>query len=123
MKDEKNDNFVEKLKKMIDSAIIPDVLSDYPPNAVPLGTFARCIRNNRLGLVMDAFYGDVDEVGEKIIVYTVLLLPKSSPYASKSLKNDKYYLINEYEYDIIAYLMIKPVDIKEISKNFVGDFL
>ena len=73
--------------------------------------------------MVDAFYGDVDQVGEKIIVYTVLLLPQTSPYTTKSLKNDQYYLINEYEYDIVAYLMINPVDIKELSKNFAGDFL
>jgi hypothetical protein len=123
MKDEKNEDFVEKLKKLFDSVVPSPSGPDYPPNAVPLGTFARCIRNNRLGVVVDAFYGDVDQVGEKIIVYTVLLLPQTSPYTTKSLKNDKYYLINEYEYDIVAYLMINPVDIKELSKNFAGDFL
>ncbi len=123
MEDEKNEYFVEKLKKVFDSVVPAPSGPDYPSNAVRLGTFVRCIRNNRLGLVVDAFYGDVDQVGEKIIVYTVLLLPQASLYATKSLKNDKYYLINEYEYDIVAYLMINPVDIKELSKNFVGDFL
>jgi hypothetical protein len=53
----------------------------------------------------------------------VLLLPETSSFAVNSLKNDKYYLINEYEYDIVAYLMIPPADMKEISKNFMGDFL
>ena len=123
MKDEKNEDFVEKLKKLFDSVVPSPSGPDYPSSAVPLGTFVRCNRNNRLGVVVDAFYGDVDQVGEKIIVYTVLLLPQTSPYTTKSLKNDQYYLINEYEYDIVAYLMINPVDIKELSKNFAGDFL
>ena len=123
MKDQKSEDFIEKMKKIFDSVISPHLEGEHPSNAVPLGTFVRCLRNDRLGIVVDAFYGDVDRVGEKIIIYTVLLLPKSSPYSSKSLKNDKYYLINEYEYDIIAYLMIAPVDVKEITKNFVGDFL
>jgi hypothetical protein len=123
MKDEKNEDLVEKLKKLFDSVIPTSLAPDYPPNAVPLGTFVRCIRNNRLGVIENAFYGEVDQVGEKIIVYTVLLLPETRSFGQQSLQNDKYYLINEYEYDVISYLMMPPVDIKELTKSFVGDFL
>jgi len=123
MEDEKNEDLVEKLKRLFDSVMPTPLAPDYPPNAVPLGTFARCVRNNRLGVIADAFYGDIDQVGEKIIVYTVLLLPEIRSFGQESSPTDKYYLINEYEYDVISYLMMPPVDIKELSKSFVGDFL
>ena len=123
MTKEKNEDLIQKIKNLFDSVVPSEISLGYPENAVPKGTFVRCLHNNRLGVVVDGFYGDVDQVGEKIIIYTVLLLPETSSFAVNSLKNDNYYLINEYEYDIVAYLMIPPVDMKEISKNFMGDFL
>ena len=82
--------------------------SDYPAEALPEGTFVRVNRLNMLGIITDAFYGEVDKDGKKIIIYTLLLFPK------------KFYMINEYEYDITGFLMMNPVDINKVLPQIEG---
>jgi hypothetical protein len=80
-----------------------------------LGTFVRSKRFDRLGILVDAFYGDYDADNKKIIIYTILMLPKKDGLNFGTNKKQKYYLTNEYEYDIIGYLMINPIDVKKLS--------
>jgi len=98
--------------------------SDNPENALPLGTLIRSKRFDRLGAVTDSFYGDKDLDGTKIIIYTVLLFPlsgltRNTPEASR----EDYYVSNEYEYDIIAYLMMEPINLNKLVKTLGGGFL
>ena len=95
-------------------------LDEYPKEAVALGTFVRANRFNRLGVVTDAFYGDQDEDGTELIIYTVLMFPVADLISKQNSSSDKYYVSNEYEYEITAYLMIGPVDIKKLNKSLNG---
>jgi hypothetical protein len=116
MNDKKDEDLVEKLKELFNSVLPPSADSEYPIDALPSGTFARCVRNNKLGIITDAFYGDLDEDNVKIIIYTLLLFPGSNSFHPRSPNDDQYFLVNEYEYDIIGYLMIPPADIKNMHK-------
>lgn len=118
-----NEDLIEKLKDIF-SSIIPTTASiDYPKDALPLGTYVRSHRYKRLGFIVDAYYGDVDKVGKKILIYTVLLMPPIGVGSISSKDSGRYYLSNEYEYEITAYLMMKPIDIKSFTKELGGDFL
>jgi hypothetical protein len=101
-----------------------DHSDELPAESLPLGTLVRATRFNRLGAITDSFYGDKDVDGENIIVYTVLLFPpgRGSSHSSTSPPED-YYISNEYEYDIIAYLMVGPVNLKKLVKNLGGGLL
>ncbi len=112
------DEILQKLKEAFD-VILPQG-SDYPSEAMKLGTLVRSIRHDRLGIITDSFYGDVDSMGTKIIVYTVLLLPPPPGLVIPSSKKDQLYLTNEYEYELVGYLMMKPVDIKKLSQYMGG---
>jgi len=112
-------DLVERLKEAFDSLIPPDSFPEYPQEALEMGTIVRSITHNRLAVITDAFYGDVDETGKKIIIYTLFLFPKRTPLDNTSLEKDKYYLVNEYEYNIIAYLMMKPINMSKL-KSFLG---
>jgi|21_taG_2_1085346.scaffolds.fasta_scaffold00558_22 hypothetical protein len=116
---------IEDLPNIINSSIdevIPDVnMEKYPKEAVPPGTFARSVRLNRLGIVVDAFYGDVDTTNQKIIVYSMLLFPNTDSFSRYSPDDYQYYITNEYEYETIAYLMMKPVDIRTLKSFLVGE--
>ena len=81
------------------------------------------VSNGSVGIVTDAFYGDVDSDGKKIIIYTVLLFPERDPFGSVTNKSEKFYVSNEYEYDVIAYLMMPPVDLSEFTMTLGGNFL
>ena len=124
MSEEKFDknSFFEKLKGILDEAM-PSLSPNndkYPEEAMPAGTYVRCIKYDCLGIVIDAFYGDVDEVGTKIIIYTVLSIPTGGFFAGSHL-DDRHYLSNEYEYDIIGYLMVPPANLPDIKKTLSGD--
>ena len=114
-----NKNSKERVAKKNISSIVSDIKSDnYPEEAVPVGTYVRSTRLKRLGLVIDAFYGEDDLDGKRIVIYTVFLFP---PFNNQSLvmnNQDEYYVSNEYEYEIIAYLMMNPVDISNMSISY-----
>jgi hypothetical protein len=110
------ESILDKFKQAIDS-IIPnrdDIV--YPKEAIPIGTMARSIPENRLGVVTDAYYGDVDISGKKIIVYTIMLFPDKSKTMYKAYPSDSILVVNEYEYDVIAYLMVPPLNLVKLSK-------
>jgi hypothetical protein len=110
-------DLIQRLKEAFGS-VAPSKESPYPKEAVPLGTFARATRHDKLGVVTDAFYGEVDEDGQKIIVYTILLFPDSNPF--KANPSEQYYVSNEYEYEIIAYLMLPPVNLAALTAQVGG---
>jgi len=116
---------VEDLPNIINSSldeVIPDVdMEKYPNEAVAPGTFARSVRLNRLGIIVDAFYGDVDATNQKIIVYSILLFPNTDSFSRYSVDDYQYYITNEYEYETIAYLMMNPVDIGTLKSFLVGE--
>ena len=89
-------------------------MSDYPKEAMPIGTYVRSGRLDRLGFITDAFYGDVDKNNKKIIVYTILIVPKTDHMSRMLEQNEQWYLTNEYEYEVTGYLMMHPVDVSKI---------
>jgi hypothetical protein len=95
-------------------------MEKYPKEALKIGTFVRANRFNRLGVITDAFYGEKDEDDKEIVIYTVLMFPKQDPIPKQSSQSDQYYISNEYEYEVTAFLMMKPVDVKKLTKNING---
>jgi|TARA_B110000211_G_C13539676_1_gene318844 hypothetical protein len=93
----------------------------YPKNALKLGTFVRSLSHDRLGVVTDAFYGESDEVGEKIIVYTIILFPNTGSIANIYKKPENFFMSNEYEYDVIGYLMMRPVNLPKLMTGITGE--
>jgi hypothetical protein len=95
--------------------------TEYPLEALEIGTLVRSIKKDRLGMIADAYYGGRDEDNRKIIVYTILLIPDKTKFSyQREISEDRVYLINEYEYDIYAYLMVPPVDFMEINNSLGG---
>jgi len=123
MSDRNDDDLVQKLKEAFDSIGSNIPLGKYPEEAVKVGTFARAQRLDRLGIVTDAFYGDIDKDNNKIIIYTILLFPKLDRITRQPNHDEQYYLTNEYEYEVTAYLMIKPVDVRKLTKILSGGLL
>lgn len=120
MSDEENDDFgvIDRLEEALDSLISENTVSDgdiYPKEALPIGTIVRSNNHDRLGAVYDAFYGDIDKNSIKIIIYTILLFPEVS-IRYKKLDSNTYYLTNEYEYDIIAFLMMPRINMDKLSR-------
>jgi len=113
------EDIVEKLKQAFDSVLPAVSAANYPKEALPIGTFARSVRLGRLGVIVDAFYGELDEDNQKIIIYTLLLFPKIDIITKKPKANEQFYLTNEYEYETIGYIMINPIDVKKLS-NIMG---
>jgi hypothetical protein len=94
---------------------------DHPEQALPLGTLIRAKRFDRLGVITDSFYGDIDENKVATIIYTVFLFPPTSFAAALiSDEGDDYYISHESEYDIIAYLMMNPINLKKLVKTLGG---
>jgi hypothetical protein len=114
-----NDDLVERLKEVFSSLVPAGSFPEYPKEALEMGTLIRSTTYNRLGVVADAFYGDVDEVGTKIIIYTLFLLPKRKLISTISSDKDKYFLTNEYEYNVVAYIMMNPVPMSNL-KSLLG---
>ena len=117
------EDIINKLKDAFDSVLPSAGDAGYPKEALPIGTLVRSIRLDKLGTIVDAFYGELDEDNQKIIIYTILLFPKTNILAKKSKTSEQFYLTNEYEYEIIGYLMMKPIDIKKLSKIMGGGLL
>mgnify|MGYP003120812001 CR=1 len=117
-KDNKDSDLIRKLKDAFDS-LVPEKDTLYPKEALPLGTYVRAKRHDKLGVITDAFYGEVDEAGQKIIVYTILLFPNPHTYFGVSGK-DQYYVSNEYEYEVIGYLMIPPANLTALTSELGG---
>ena len=94
---------------------------DYPKEGLFIGTLVRSIKKDRLGIIADAFYGDLDKDNKKIIIYTILLIPDRRDFSySSDLENERLFMVNEYEYDIYAYLMIPPLDFQAINASLGG---
>ena len=89
---------------------------NYPKEALPVGTIVRSITHDRLGAISDAFYGDLDKDNKKIIIYTILLFPEAKQAYGK-LDSNRFYVSNEYEYDIVAFLMMPKIDMKELASS------
>lgn len=87
----------------------------YPVSAMPLGTYVRSQRLDRLGIIVDAFYDEEDLNNTKIIIYTILILPERQGIGSVGQDPSQYYVTNEYEYETIGYLMMNPVDVSKIN--------
>jgi len=103
------DRLADRLKKG-SSELAPDSAGgEYPKEALAVGTYARSTRFNQLGVIADAFYGELDASGQKIIIYSIILLP--------SAEAGKYFITNEYEYEIIAYLMMNPVNLDQFTAS------
>lgn len=111
------DDLLNQLKDIFSSAISVDDKGSRPKEAVPLGTFVRSNKSDSLGIVTDSFYGALDSNNKKIIIYTILLLP-SKKYGNKK---GKYFLMNDYEYNVTAYLMIQPVDLNKLPLDMSMD--
>jgi hypothetical protein len=126
MNRKRDDDLIQRLKEVFDAVLPPVPEGDYPEEALPLGTFVRPKRINRLGVITDAFYGELDKDNNKIIIYTILLLPQAraiSGIPGIPKQTDQYYLTNEYEYEITAYLMIGPADLSKLTANLGGGLL
>jgi len=121
MKDNNPDDIKETLQEVLEG-VLSGPLGIYPKEAVPVGTWVRAIRFNKLGIVTDAFYGDVDKNGTKIIIYTIFMFPTKEPIVGIK-EPESFFISNEYEYEVIAYLMMKPVNIRELAKNLGGNVL
>ena len=117
---ENEEDIFNKVRDAFESVVKDGRLADYPKEALKLGTFVRANRFDKLGIITDAFYGDQDKDGKKIVIYTVLLLPKNDFISKQKNQSEQYYLSNEYEYEVTAYLMISPVDMKKLSGILKG---
>ena len=114
-------DLLHKLKSILDSWVVStDELEEYPAEALPLGTYVRSLRHNKLGVVVDGFYKGADLNKTNIIMYTVLLFPERTFIARRHEEEESFYLSNEYEYDIVAYLMMNPIDVKKLSQAMGG---
>ena len=120
MKSTEDENLLEKLKEAFES--IPPFGSDsVPKESLPLGTVVRAKRHNKLAVITDSFYGDTDKDGQKIIIYTILLLPNKNSFSQSTQRSEQLYVSNEYEYDVIAYLMIPPINLSKFTMNLEGN--
>ena len=116
----RDEDLIQRLKEIFDAVLPPPPVGDYPKEALPLGTYVRPIHHDKLGVITDAFYGELDADNNKIIVYTILLFPQVDPLMLSPKQTDQYYLTNEYEYEIIAYLMIEPADLSTLTAELGG---
>lgn len=117
-----DDDIIERLKEAFDSVVPLGSPGEYPKEALPLGTYVKTKRQNALGVITDAFYGDLDADDQKIILYSILLIPKGYSN-SKSSEVARYYLTNEYEYEITAFLMIPPIDMLHVNRIIRGGMI
>ena len=118
----KDTDLIDQLKTALEDVMPEFGSEDLPAEALPLGTYVRPTRYNTLGIIVDAFYGDVDKDGQKIIMYTVLYTKNPDPYKINS-QATQMFVSNEYEYEIIAYLMIPPCNIKNLTSQMTRGIL
>ena len=113
-----DNDLLEKIKDAFESFTNKDISLSHPKEALPVGTFvSKSTKDGSLGVITDSFYGELDMDNQKIVIYTVIWLSWSrvSAYGkASSLTPKRYYVSNEYEYDVIGYLMIKPIDINSL---------
>jgi len=119
MKDE-DSSLLDKIRSAFEALDPSDSPESYPEEALKPGTFVRATRLDKLGVIYDAFYDGLDKDKKKIITYSILLLPTAKPFKNdlSSLLQEsspKYYMTNEYEYDVIGYLMINPIDMSRMN--------
>ena len=114
-----NSDLLKQLKDIFDSVLPVTASDEYPTEALPVGTIVRAKRINTLGVITDAFYGDLDADNQKIIIYTLFLFPKKKT-GNLSQIPQKYFLVNEYEYDVIAYLMMNPINVDNLMIDLEG---
>tara|TARA_R110002126_G_scaffold249483_1_gene392369 strand:- start:770 stop:1165 length:396 start_codon:yes stop_codon:yes gene_type:complete len=124
MKNEENNETAQVPSQDLNTSSPPTEMGEvYPKEAMRPGTYVRVHRLSlaghagRLGLIDDAFYGELDADGKKIIVYTIVLLPVNTKDRYNTPEAMNYALTNEYEYEVTGYLMIKPVDMEKLSNN------
>jgi len=114
-------SLLSNIKDLVEE-LSEEVSEEYPPEAMQAGTFVRATRLDRLGVITDAFYEKKDKDGKKIITYTILLFPKIDPLkiGTSHLQEDnyRYYITNEYEYEVIGYLMMSPMDLSKVNIHF-----
>jgi len=120
MTKEKDEDIIEKLKQAFKEVSPDGIFGEYPKEAMKPGTYVRSSRLDRLGLITDAFYGELDADNQKIIIYTILILPKPDKTSFSKKETEQFYMTNEYEYEVTGYLMLNPVDIKELSRQLNG---
>ena len=113
---DEDEGIIDKLRDAIDSVIPLKESLGYPKEAVRPGTLARSLTEDRLGVVTDAYYGDIDVTGKKIIIYTVMLFPDYKKTRYSSYGKETILVVNDYEYDVYAYLMVPPLDLKRLAK-------
>ena len=122
MKNNNDDSLAHTLKEMFESVLGSPPQENYPSEALPVGTFARSVKYDRLGVITDAYYGDLDKNGQKIIIYTLFLFPPISLLKKSHKNSEQYYMCNEYEYDIIAYLMVPPISLENLTVQLGGTY-
>jgi hypothetical protein len=112
--DSNDEDVIEKLKSVFDS-VLSSGSDDYPLEAMKPGTYVRANRLDCLGVILDAFYGDIDLDNKKIIIYTILLF--TDKFKERYQENKDYYISNEYEYEVTGFLMINKIDVSGIIKR------
>ena len=121
MVNEENSEPTESLNEGINSSSPPVEMGEiYPKEAMRPGTYVRVNRLSRLGLIDDAFYGGLDEDENRIIIYTIILLPVNARDRYNTPEEMSYALTNEYEYEVTGFLMIKPVDMEKLNDSLNG---
>ena len=111
-----DDEVISQLEQAIDSIIPKGKSKDYPDEALDPGTLVRSIEEDWLGIITDAYYGDLDLDNKKIIIYTIMLIPDYRRNRFNPVKSDTITMLSEYEYNIYAYLMIPPIDLNRLAK-------
>jgi len=114
----KND-LVESINDLLDDVFNSDK-DEYPEEAVPIGTYVRSKKWDLLGVVTEAFYGEVNN--QKVIIYTVLYFPYTKPgsYYLNITENfstfqNSLFVDSEVEFDLTFFLMIPPMNMEEIT--------
>ena len=120
MDDINGGDILQKLKEIFEAVIPKSNEDSYPKEALPLGTYVRPTRYDKLGVITDAFYGDIDKDNQKIIVYTILLFPRTDSFSGVPKMSEQHYVTNEYEYEIVAYLMIPPINLAKLTAQLGG---
>jgi len=118
---EENSEADQTLDKDLTPSLPPVEMGEiYPKEAMKPGTYVRVHRLSRLGLIDDAFYGALDEDENRIIIYTIVLLPVNARDRYNTPEEMSYALTNEYEYEVTGFLMIKPVDMEKLNDSLSG---
>ena len=118
---EENSEADQTLDKDLTPSLPPVEMGEiYPKEAMKPGTYVRVHRLSRLGLIDDAFYGALDEDENRIIIYTIVLLPVNARDRYNTPEEMSYALTNEYEYEVTGFLMIKPVDMEKLNNSLSG---